>query len=797
MPLLWLSLAFLAGIIIADNAAQPTTTWLTLAGVALGLSLLFFFIQQIRVRRSYGVETSSTWIILTPLILLAITLGGIRYQSSLPDLSDPNFIASHNDRGERVSIIGIVDAFPDVRDTFIYLRVKTEDIRPYGTTTQHEPLYGMLLVKLDPGKYYRYGDRLLLHGFLETPSETQDFSYREYLARQGVYSYMSSGRAILIESDQGNPFWGVIYSIKEKALQMVYQLWPDPEASVLAGILLGVETGIPEAVAQAFKETGTSHIIAISGFNMAIVAALFVSVFGRLFGVHWGAFAAIIGLSLYTILVGGDPAVVRAAIMAGFALFARQVGRRQQALNTLAITAALMALINPQVPWDVGFQLSFAATLGLVLYARPMQDGFAILLSRRVSQEKARKVAGPVGEYVLFTIAAQITTLPIMAYHFGSISWVAFLANPAILPAQPPIMILGGLALILGMLWRPLGILTAPLAWPFVLYTIRVVEFFAQLPGGSIVLGDFSLMWVILFYTSLFGLTLGWQQIKEWLTGSRENLIQGIAIPVIVVLGVVTVLVWRMALNAPDGLLHLTILDVGSGDAILLRTPEGHSVLINGGPSSSRLSDGLGRRLPPFDKHLDWLIVAAPQQEQIAALPRTLDRFQPRKVMWAGLASPTREADYLRETLTNLNIQPVDTLPNQILDLGNGASLEVLTVSERGAILLLEWDRFRALLPLGADADSQESIGMGMAVGQVSVLLLAEQGYAPLNPPEWISNLRPQLTLLSVAADDPAGRPDREVLDALGGYSLLRTDQHGWIHIQTDGKQMWVQVERK
>jgi len=339
--------------------------------------------------------------------------------------------------------------------------------------------------------------------------------------------------------------------------------------------------------------------------------------------------------------------------------------------------------------------------------------------------------------------------------------------------------------------------LTAPLAWPFVLYTIRVVEFFARLPGGNIILGDISLMWVMLFYTALFGFTFGWTRIKDWLTARKENLIQGVAIPLIVVLGVVTVLVWRMALNAPDGLLHLTVLDVGSGDAIFLQTPEGRSVLINGGPSASKLSDGLGRRLPPFDKHLDWLIVAAPQQEQIAALPRTLERFQPRNVMWSGLASPTREADYLRETLTKLDVQPLEALPNQIFDLGKGTTLQVLTISERGAILLLEWDRFRALLPLGADAESQESIGMGADVGQVSVLLLVEQGYAPLNPPEWISNLRPQLTLLSVAADDRNGRPDPEVLNVLGGYSLLRTDQHGWIQVATDGQKMWVEVERK
>jgi len=120
----------------------------------------------------------------------------------------------------------------------------------------------------------------------------------------------------------------------------------------------------------------------------------------------------------------------------------------------------------------------------------------------------------------------------------------------------------------------------------------------------------------------------------------------------------------------------------------------------------------------------------------------------------------------------------------------------VLTVSERGAILLLEWDHYRALLSLGADPESQESLMMGQVVGNVSILLLADQGYAALNSPEWIGNLRPQLVLLSVAADDRNGRPDRETIDALGGYSLLRTDQHGWIQIATDGQLMWVDVEK-
>jgi len=122
--------------------------------------------------------------------------------------------------------------------------------------------------------------------------------------------------------------------------------------------------------------------------------------------------------------------------------------------------------------------------------------------------------------------------------------------------------------------------------------------------------------------------------------------------------------------------------------------------------------------------------------------------------------------------------------------------LEVISIDARGAVLLLEWDRFRMLLPLGMDATSLEYLASNLAMRNLSAVVLAESGYAPLNTPALISWLRPQVALLSVAAVDRSGLPSPETLDALEGSNLLRTDQNGWIEIKTDGKQMWVEVER-
>jgi competence protein ComEC len=451
----------------------------------------------------------------------------------------------------------------------------------------------------------------------------------------------------------------------------------------------------------------------------------------------------------------------------------------------------VMAVINPQVLWDVGFQLSFAATLGLILYASPLEDWAVRVISRFASPEKAKKVAGPISAYLLFTLAAQLTTLPIMAYHFGRVSLIALLANPFILPAQPAVMVLGGLALLLSFIYLPLGKLAGWVAWPFAAYTNRAVEFFNGFPHGVIVLGEFSLLFVVLFYALLLSLTLA--------RSRSQGVLRAVLVPSVIItaLGVSVYLVWTAAFAVPDGQLHLTFLNVGSADAILIQTPSGRAVLVNGGESPSVLSDALGRRLSPFDRHLDWLVVAAPQESQVAALPPILDHFRVDNVLWAGNMEASYSAEAVTRWLTD-NATPVTlAYAGAALDLGKGATLKTLAVSPRGAVLLVEWQGFRALLPVGMNLDTLTELENGEKVGTLSMLLLADSGFAPLSPPEWIAALRPRLAILSVAAGDPDGLPAQSVLDDLNGITLLRTDRNGWIDVSTDGAGMWVKVEKQ
>ncbi|MBN2386330.1 MAG: ComEC/Rec2 family competence protein [Anaerolineales bacterium] len=782
-PLLWLSLAFLAGILLASWLNLPFVVWLILAGLAAVLAGLLRYLLT----RTIGLPPQ-TWFLIA-LSLVAIGLGAARYQAAIPR-ANVHHVSWFNDRPGDMLVTGVIAGPPDYLDTYTNLRIEVAAVDTgsgYGDVRTSD----LILAQVDAGETYLYGELVRLRGSLETPPEDEVFSYRDYLARRGIYAYMPAATVTRLPYPSwGDPFLRTLFAFKQASLEQIYLLFPDPEASLLAGILLGVDTGLAVDLQEAFKNTGTAHIIAISAFNITIIAGLFATVFSRLLGPRRGALAAVVGIAACTLLVGVEPAVVRAVLMGGLGLFARQIGHRQSALNTLAFTGAIMALLTPHIPWDVGFQLSFFATLGLILYASPFEQWAARLFERGLSSEIARRVATFLAAYVLFTLAAQLTTLPIMAYHFQRIPLVTLIASPFILPAQPAVMLLGGLAVLLSFIYFPIGQLAAWAAWPFPAYTIRVVEFFDRLPHGMIVLGDFSLLFVLLFYGLLFGWTFSQGTVKAFL---RQVFTPSI---VLASLGIVAFLLWRGAFAAPDGYLHITFLDVGTGEAVLIQTPSGRNVLVNGGPSVTLLSDSLGRRISPFNRQIDFLVIASTREQHVASLVRTLDRFPPAQVLWSGQVEASSSARQLDRWLADHGTPVHFAAAGDALDLGAGARLRVLSVTPRGAVLLLEWGEFRLLLPSGANFDSLAALDDGAAVGPVSVLLLADSGYAPVNPITWIDNLQPQVIVLSGAAGNPDGLPDPETLVALEGRSLLRTDRHGWIEISTNGLEFWVDVER-
>lgn len=798
MPMLltWVSLAFIAGVITASRITLPLFAWLAIAASAAAIAFatrrLHLFVDSLVFARLQRAVPGFTPAFACVLLVFA-GLGAARYQLTMPT-EDASQVAWYNDLGGDLTITGTIIEAPDVRDAYTNLRVQVHSI---DTGSGLNPAKGTVLVRTAANTSVAYGNVVTGKGRLITPPSDEEFSYADYLARQGIRSYMTHASVQVQPGWNGNVLLRALYNLRDYLVRTTYQLFPDPEASLLSGILFGVDSGLPAAVTKAFNKTGTTHIIAISGFNMSIIAGIFMSIFRRFWGARRGAIAAAAGIGVYAVFVGSSPAVMRAALMSMIALFALQIGRRQTGVIVLSFVAATMAVGNPLVLWDVGFQLSVLATMGIILYGSAWSEWVEGRLTRWLPPAAAVYWAGILADVLLLTMAAQLTTLPVIAYHFRQISLISPLANAFILPAQPLVMVLGGVAVLLGAIWWPMGKIASAAAWPLTAYTIRTVELFAALPRQVLYLDSAPLAVVASAYLLIFGVTAAAPHRNDIMAGLKKHLrsvtIGGIAVAVLIT----TAFAWRVALTQPDGRLHLTFLDVGSADAVLIQTPGGRRVLVNGGPSASKLSDALGRRLSPLDHSLDWLVIASAQEEQVSALPRVIQRYPPRNVMLAGKSADSYSAGVLIQAIADENIPITEASAGQTLDLGGGAKLRVVDVSASGATLMLEWGNFRALLPIGSDKTTIKETDSASTIGRVDVLLLAQSGKANANPADWLLNLSPRLAVISVSAADKNGLPDASVLSDLAGKTILRTDRSGAVEVTTDGAQMWVRSERQ
>ena len=750
MPLLWLSLFFLSGILLAACVHLPAGFWAGVTGFGL---LSWMILRRLPMRKLRRLASVDGALKLPPILLLAaLGAGALRYQLSRPAFG-PEDLAFYHGGGE-VELTATVSQSPEPRDTVTLLRLQAESIRQAGQTRPLK-VRGALLAMLPPGQAWHYGDRLILRGTLTLPPESESFSYRDFLARQGIFSYMAYPRVQWVESGAGNPLLAVIDALRQRAHRVVEALFPPPEAPLLDGILLGLDKGLPPAIEDAFRRTGTSHIIAISGFNMAVLAGLFAGLFGRVFSRWWATLIALAAMALYTLLVGGGTAVVRAAIMSSLSLLAVQIGRRSSGLNSLLLAAGVMCFFNPDLPWDVSFQLSFAATLGLVVYAARLEGFFR----RRVERWLPLAVAGPVtaliAENILFTLAAQAFTLPIIFYHFGRISLIAPLANFFVLPAQSSLMIFSGLAVLAGLVFIPLGRLLAAPGWALASYTLHMVSWLGANPGVELVAGPGRLGWTLAMYAVLF---LCLKIHPAWLKSHLPRLAPATAL---VLAAGLAGLLWRQVLASGDGTLHVVAFQFEGKIPILIRTPAGRAVLINGSERASQLSAALGRWLPPLNRSIDAFILNEPSSSALKALPETLRRFPPQRA-FLGAALPENTAGRtLREALIGRQLEMLPLQSGDTLDLGQGVRLQAQACNAQGCALFLEWDRFALLFPGGKAPEE-------LPDQRVRVVLLtpADLKTAPLDA--WLAHSQ------AIPMDAASLPPD------------------GWLHLQTDGTRLWV-----
>jgi competence protein ComEC len=553
---------------------------------------------------------------------------------------------------------------------------------------------------------------------------------------------------------------------------------PGTERGLVRAMVLGDRSEIDEPTAEAFRASGTYHVLALSGAQVALVAGLIVGALRWLRASPWmQAVVTATVIGFYAVLVGGDVPVVRAALMASAVLAGRALELDGDAANLLGLAALVLLADRPANAADVGFQLSFGATLGILALAGPLTRGVPRLPLR-------------VDLAVAASVAAQCALAPILAAWFHRLAPAAVVLNIAAVPLSAAVLLAGLALLVVAPLSPGAGQLAADVAW----IAARALRLSGDLgplgPWLDIRVAGPSLLAVALYASGLGLLYRGRR---------RAGLGLLLACHVALVTG-------RLARPA-DGRLHLTVIDVGQGDSLLLGSPSGRHLLVDaGGSRDARFDPGERRVAPELWRRgvhrLDFFVVTHAQPDHVGGAPFLLRAFRATE-LWEGPA-PVRDRAWRR----------VDAR----LDVGRAARVTVAEGMER------DWDGVHIAVrgplrprrpPLAVR--NEDSVVLDVAFGEVHLLLTGDvlgeaedalrvpravvvkvphHGSRSSSRPSLVARASPGLAVISVGAHNAFGQPHPEVVERYrrAGALVLRTDRDGTVEVATDGRAVWVRT---
>ncbi len=412
--------------------------------------------------------------------ILFLVLGIWRHQEAQSRIVDSGpSLNELNNSNREVVLTGVISNEPDIREKSIKLRVKT--------------------VLITAGRFpeYKYGDKLEIVGLLKTPSEDiEGFNYRNYLQKEGIYSIMDFPKIELLGRGFGNPVMNTLFSFKNKFKAVARTFVSPPQEGILEALIFGEEENISQEWKDKLNLTGTRHIAAVSGMNITIIASLFLSfILGLGLWRRQAFYLTMFLLVIFILMIGAPASAVRAGIMAGILMTAQHFGRLSAASRAVTFAAVLMLFLNPLLlKFDIGFQLSFLAVLGMI-YLQPFFSNFL--------KKIPDPVVFPLRATLSATLSAQVFTLPILIYNFGRISLISPITNILIVPFLAPITVLIFIFGFAGLIFWAFGWILSWPVWLFLSYIVKIIDWSSRIPWASMFFEEVHWIWLMIFYLIL------------------------------------------------------------------------------------------------------------------------------------------------------------------------------------------------------------------------------------------------------------------------------------------------------
>ncbi|MCH8283200.1 MAG: DNA internalization-related competence protein ComEC/Rec2 [Chloroflexi bacterium] len=813
MRIIALALGWLLGLYVASRLGMPIAA--LAPGVAVGLAL------AVAMRRHWR-------LLLAAMFVAGLLAGALRFE--LGGDSEPAGTLAAYAGEEAVDLRGIIESYPAQLGSVTRFRLKARELLVGG---QWQPASGKVqvtaretqeLVRARRPPYFRVGDLVQLHGRLERPRSFGDFDFPAYLAQQGIQSVMAFPDVALVDTGRGPAIPRALFTVRSRLSRSLSRVLPEPQNGVAQSIVLGIRTEISPGLTEEFQASGASHLLAISGLHTGILMVFAMWVSRRLL---WRSrllvyLSPVAVMWLYVSIAGLPPSAERAAIMGSFYLAALYFGRQRHGWEALLLAALVITAFDPRAMWQVSAQLSFLAMAGIVMVLPAVRDylpfGDGVVAQRDPVATVARAAVG----LVAVSAVATLFTLPAIAFYFHRISLVGVLTSTLTLPLLPLALMSSVLTAAVGLVSSQAAWLFGAAAWFFVGGIVWFVQLFASLPLALVRVGDVARWWVVGYYVALAGAVWGWRRAK-WRLPAALGWARFLSVRTpgtlrISRLGAATLLVtllaalvWLAALLPQRDLLEVTFFDVGHGDAVLIKTPSGRTILVDGGPDPRLLTRGLSRRLPFWYRRIDLMVLTHPERDHVAGLSAVLERYDVRRVLDPGLAGDNATYEAWLQAVRQQGIPRTIASAGQRIVVGE-VTLDVLhpparrlmgtpsDTNNNSVVLRLSYGRVSFLLTGDIQAIAETYlVGQDAELDSV-VLKVAHHGSDTSSTGRFLEAVHPVAAVITVDAEGRYGHPTAAVVQRLEGLvpreTLFNTALDGAIRFRTDGNRLWVTTDR-
>jgi len=806
-PALYFLIPYLLGIIAGK--------WVSLPVLWLWLTVLLCLVGGIttRHRRRY---------LCYGLLHLAVFAGGmLRLETASPSPIPPHFY------NQPVSFSGTTTYQPERGETWDACYA-TGELQLLSDPMQ--VVSAKFLIRFQKLVPLRYGRQITLTGVLQQPQGRRNpggFDYRAYLARQDIVGIIDA-KGLLRVGEQGGflPLsWIEALRIRtERVIDHIYTpsgtVEPSLHAQLLKGILLGKRSDLPTETLDIFRNSGTFHVLAVSGLHVGLVAMF--CYFGfSCFRLPQKALCllTIAAVLMYACLIGFRPSVFRASLMAILFLFATLIDRDADLFNLLAFAALVLLLLNPLQIWDVGFQLSFVAVAAIVYFVPKMEQPLRRLWENEadspsqgsvpvLTRFKNRAVKWLVLSY-LVTLAAQIGTTPLIGYHFFRAYPLGLIVGPFAVGLVSLIVAVGMASVCVGFIYLPFAALLAVFNHAIISVFLGLIGIFGQ-TWGIVKLTPPTFSVFVLYIVFFLGI-VHWRSVyKYWRIAS------------LIGLSVLTIWVWDTAFHEKGRLLEVVTLDVGQGDAAFVRFPDNRTMLVDGGiqrtyydEKRQRFVDyDVGKRViePYLDfrriRRLDMVVLTHPDVDHGGGLGHILENFQVGRVLGISDAPLNSETHRRLHAIVNANNIPYSFPYAGKIQLTPTAALNLLHPMDAASTNLLDQDKNDDSLVMKLTYGEVDILFTGdigkkaearlIASGQdlrSEVLKVPHHGSSTSSSARFIDAVEPRYAIFSLGQSSQYQFPHADVVARYRarGCVQIRTDEFGAITLRTDGKRCWIE----